>query len=50
MSRGDKGKVPVQDHDLPETNRPEERIFVDNTNVGDLKITCDEAVERVRWF
>lgn len=26
----------------------EERIFVDNTNAAELKLTCDEAVERVR--
>lgn len=25
----------------------EDRIYVDNSNLSDLKLTCDEAVERV---
>lgn len=32
----------------PELSHDEDRIFSDTSNVAALKVTCDEAVERVR--
>lgn len=32
---------------VPGTSSEESRIFVDNTNLSELKSTCDDAVERV---
>lgn len=33
--------------ELPPAPLADERIYADNSNVADLKATCDEAVERV---
>lgn len=30
-------------------SKAEDRIYVDNSNVSELKTTCDEAVERVSF-